>query len=129
MMYSRQELFDIAYVEVLKQGHPAKDVETEVCQYETEDGSHCAIGKIMLAAGIKHYKVWSSSSGIHFLKHLMVELDITAPWSDNDLIMLFRIQEAHDNESWRWESEFVKLMAEIATDYNLSVPKVETEKV
>lgn len=47
MNFTNQQLFDIAYTGLVKQGKGSFDVDKRICQYNGPDGTHCAIGLML----------------------------------------------------------------------------------
>jgi len=105
-----QELFNRAYLAIIKQGRPAR-TESRMCFYRHRDGTKCAIGHLITD---EEYLPEMEGYGVQKLydRGLRPHLDL-----------LHDLQQAHDQSSPdNFIPEFKQRMASIARRHNLDVP-------
>jgi hypothetical protein len=117
-----QALFNEAYIGVMMQGKPSRDLDT--CKYLTNDGLRCGIGWLIDDATATE---WDSLENSHILT--IVE-SLSAPdWIKSNAELLADIQDAHDKirkysgpENFR--ELFYDRMAFVAERHGLTVPSL-----
>ena len=119
-----QELFDKAYIGVVKQGVPSRS-ESGGCFYRGPNGSKCAVGFLIddeTAEEWEGFGVWYVLRGAPNLPAWFVE--------NADLLEV--MQKAHDDSGLgdftfvpeKFLPDFKARMHEIAQSYSLTVPEV-----
>lgn len=140
---TRQEIFDIVAVALLKQGRPsisrAEESTSVVCSYLDEHGNKCAVGHLFNEAEYKAYA--RLKGGIEDLNEQDVGSCILRPFFLEQEEFLSRIQCAHDGHATKfndnlgrivavdpehWRAEFIEAMRVIASDYSLNPASLNT---
>ena len=113
----QNELFKIAFMNVLKQGEKSFDEVSNTCQYSI-DGKHCAVGWCLTPESLEAAKADCEGQRIACI----VAVDLLEV-SDTLLAFLSALQEAHDRTPMStdrfFRSVFVKRMREVANKFNL----------
>ncbi len=136
---NKQEIFDKAYIGIIKQGKPSM-TPLGTCKYETKDGSRCAVGMLIDEAELRKSMDSFEPSGISDIIHKVTDedgdsvSDLKLPaWIINENELLTDIQGAHDfagrdiledKERSEFLPEFTERMKKIALNYGLNVPEV-----
>jgi hypothetical protein len=127
MSMSRQDMFDKAYIALMRQGFQAVVPESEgQCQYRTSTGTRCAIGHLLPDSLIDRISQSNNSNNVRILMKLYSEVDTLLGGLDN-IAFLTRLQECHDFLSWGGLSfcqEFDSSMRKLAVEYKLTVPQL-----
>lgn len=132
-----QEIFNKAYVGVVKQGAQCLDEEQCECVYLNKDNGHmCALGHVMKGIVNKDSPLWEAKGGVAALFQAFVQDPRSVEFvqdsqkigflSDN-LTLAQDIQGAHDeiaNDSLAFVGEFKAGMAAVAMDWGLEIPQL-----
>jgi hypothetical protein len=135
MKLTNQEMFDKAYVGIVKQGRPAYTICPETgdvhCVYLASDGDMCAFGHIMDGIVDKDSPRWNSKQGVYGSD--LGSLFDGVPEHGSPHYLASCIQTAHDKPADAYASNkdgavfieaYKKEMATIAKSYNLVVPTI-----
>ncbi len=134
---TRQEMFNKAYLGVIKQGGPAvkhnHNTDFLMCNYLTSNGLKCNVGHLMTEEELK--AMGGFNGGVDSL-YAQWEYDTDLPLPEwlmgrGDRIFLADLQEVHDKLMTYKGDEFLDYfksdMAKFAAQYNLTVPELEQE--
>lgn len=132
---TRQEMFNKAYLGVIKQGGPAvqsnPNTEGLMCSYLAPDGRKCAVGHLMTEEELK--VMGRFKGGVQDLADDWADCLPYPEWlfGNENLDFLNHLQDTHDNLMDYDGAEFVDVykynMAKFAAFYNLTVPELEQE--
>lgn len=130
---TRQEMFDKAYLGVIKQGGPAvqpnHNTGGSMCSYLTPDGRMCAVGHLMTDEELKVMGIFKG--GVFDLRDEWGEDAPAWMQEQDDRDFLAAMQDAHDNlmgyEGREFVTNYMHDMEKVAAFYNLTVPELEQE--
>lgn len=132
---TRQEMFNKAYLGVIKQGDPAvqshPNTDGLMCSYLAPDGRKCAVGHLMTEEELK--VMGAFKGGVQDLADDWADCLPRPEWlmGDKNLDFLSHLQDTHDNLMGYDGAEFVENykydMAKFASFYDLTVPELEQE--
>lgn len=121
-----QEMFDTAYLKIIQQGQKCT-AHNGGCKYRGPSGLKCAIGH-MIPDDLA--KAWDDRTNSSIL-HIRDTPKFPVPdFLKENRTLASEIQQAHDYGGDYDHSEFVKgfkeRMAQVAKDYKLTIPDLET---
>lgn len=122
---TRQEIFDTAYIGVLKQGRQSL-MPSGACAYRGSNGLKCALGFMI---DDDTAEKWESIGAVDSLINRHNDGRITLPtWVVQYKNLLMSIQEAHDRatDPEGFVEYFSAEMQYIASQYKLTIPQLET---
>jgi hypothetical protein len=132
---TRQEMFNKAYLGVIKQGGPAvqsnHNTDGLMCSYLAPSGRMCAVGHIMTEEELK--VMGAFRGGVQSLADEWADCLAYPEWllGNENLEFLNHLQDTHDNLMEYDGTDFVESyksdMAKFAAFYNLTVPELEQE--
>ena len=110
-----QEIFNISYTHVIKQGAPAKD-SIGNCRYRTEDGLCCAAAPFVRPKDRNNRKIWEALVRYH-------------GYSAKNKYLIRALQKAHDNAASSDDSLFLEIYKKkaknVADEFSLKIPEVK----
>lgn len=115
---TRQEMFDMAYCGVMRQGGPSVDPDNRQCLYRAPGGKKCAAGWL-----IPDEAYSEAMEGVPIEPVHLVAMGLP---KETEMYRTFvrEMQRAHDVASWQKGQEFLDafttLMRAVAVGYNLN---------
>jgi hypothetical protein len=121
-----QEIFNVGYLGVLKQGKPSLDPAGEVCQFLTPEGSKCVIGFSLTKAQAQRLDKMVNGGAVNsevinarMAKALKIPPEGIGP--------IRELQECHDDvKRISFIPEFTRRAKAFAMEYGLTIPDTES---
>lgn len=124
-----QEVFNKAYLGIIKQGKPAFD--GNMCFY-AKGALNCGVGKVMKGILPDNSRFWTYQCNVGALANSMIEEGESSMGDilKANLYLLEECQEAHDDaanlvKGDRFLPYYKERMEEVAKTFGLSIPSVE----
>ena len=117
-MMTRQEMFNRAYLGIIRQGGLGKTLDGR-CMYTTPNGWHCGVGHCMTEAQLAE-ALASPNLNID-VPSTLVRAGILPP--EFNVSFANKLQEVHDNSEAL--VDFIEMMKGLAAEFSLTVPSLE----
>lgn len=128
-----QELFNLAYTGIIKQGQPSVTKDRDVCLYSDHRGNHCGVGHCLTSNALD--VITEDEYDVDGMIEALVVADFDWDYENDDNIALTHylqeLQAAHDQASQGLSASehdaFLRLfsanMDQIAKEHALTVPR------
>jgi hypothetical protein len=121
MTMTPQEIFTKSVTAMVKQGcQSKKEAGLPACCYAGPGDLTCAVGALIDRETAKH---WDEIGGIESIVEQLPDLP---DWITENVVLLDRLQTAHDRAEGYFVPRFLAEAKEIAKDYRLTMPDLET---
>jgi hypothetical protein len=117
-----QEIFNTAYLAIVKQGRPSTK-ENGGCAYRGVKGAKCAIGHLIDDATAKRWDMYETAG----IRAVSRKAKIKPDWLDSNIALLEDLQNAHDNSHWKGDGfmkDYKQRMSYVARQYYLTIPEL-----